>query len=72
MAIIKLKLPRRHIIDLTGPEGNAFVLLGIAKKYADALSLDWTPISAEMRSGDYEHLITTFDKYFGAHVDLAR
>ena len=26
----------------------------------------------EMRSDDYEHLILTFDKYFGKLVDLER
>ena len=26
----------------------------------------------EMRSDDYEHLIITFDKYFGKLIDLER
>jgi len=26
----------------------------------------------EMKSSDYEHLITTFDKYFGKVIDLER
>lgn len=57
-------------IDLTGPDGNAFVLLGYAKFYSKQLSLDSVEIGNEMRSGDYNHLIKTFDKYFGNYVDL--
>ena len=60
------------IIDLTGPQGNAFVLLGKAKGYARQLGLDGSKIQAEMMEGDYEHLVETFDKYFGAFVILER
>ena len=60
------------VIDLTGPDGNAFVLLGKAKGYARQLGLDGSKIQAEMMEGDYEHLVETFDKYFGAFVILER
>ena len=60
------------VIDLTGPDGNAFVLLGKAKSYARRLGLDGSEIQAEMMEGDYEHLVETFDKYFGAFVILER
>ena len=56
------------VIDLTGPEGNAFVLLGYAKQYAKQLKFDDKKIIDEMTSGDYEHLLETFDKYFGDFV----
>lgn len=72
---IRKKVPNREIeivIDLTGPEGNAFVLLGYAHDYAKQLGLDGHVISEEMMSGDYEHLIETFDKYFGTFVTLER
>ena len=29
-------------------------------------------LAAEMKEGDYEHLINTFDKYFGEYVVLER
>ena len=32
------------IIDLTGPDGNAFALLGYAKNFSKQLSLDWDSI----------------------------
>ncbi len=36
------------------------------------LDLDKESVLSEMQSGDYEHLIQTFDKYFGMIVDLER
>jgi len=71
MAILS-KQPRRIVIDLSGPDGNAFVLMGYATRYARDLGLDGKAITAEMRSGDYENLINVFDKYFGEYVDLER
>jgi hypothetical protein len=59
-------------IDLNGPEGNAFVLLGKAKGFARDLGLDGDLIVQEMRLGDYEDLLKVFDHYFGDFVDLYR
>jgi len=59
-------------IDLNGSDGNAYVLIGYAKNYARQLDVDFDKIRAEMTSGDYEHLIKVFDKYFGDFVDLVR
>ena len=63
---------RPIIIDTTGPDGNAFVLLGYAKSYAKQLNLSFDKIKDEMTSGDYENLIKVFDKYFGSFVILER
>lgn len=60
------------VIDLTGPDGNAFVLLGYAKHYGKYLGLETNDIHKEMMSGDYEHLVATFDKYFGDYIILER
>jgi hypothetical protein len=60
------------IIDLTGPEGNAFALMGYASRFAKQLGLDPEVIIKEMRSGDYENLIQVFDGYFGSFVILER
>ena len=59
-------------IDLTGPDGNAFVLIGTASKLAKQLGLDGKKIQSEMMAGDYENLIKVFDKYFGEFVTLYR
>ena len=62
----------RIVIDLTGPQGNAWNLLGQAQKFARQLKLDEDLILGEMKSGDYENLVETFDRYFGSFVILER
>jgi hypothetical protein len=67
------KLNRGKVmIDLRGPQGNAFVLLGTARRLCRQLGIEWEPINKDMTSGDYEHLIKVFDQHFGACVDLYR
>ena len=72
MTIRKKTKKSELIIDLTGPEGNAFVLMGYAESFADQLNLDSKSIIEEMKSGDYKNLVATFDKYFGSFVVLER
>lgn len=60
------------VIDLTGPDGNAYALIGYATRFASQLNLDATQIREEMMAGDYEHLVAIFDKYFGDYVILER
>jgi hypothetical protein len=60
------------VIDLTGPEGNAFVLMGYAKNFAKQLGIPHEPIINEMMSGDYENLLEVFDANFGDCVILER
>ena len=60
------------VIDLTGPDGNAFVLLGKATNLAKQLKLDGEAIVAEMKTSDYENLVSVFDKHFGHVVTLLR
>jgi hypothetical protein len=60
------------IIDLTGPDGNAFVLMGYAKRFANQLGLDGDVIIREMKVSDYENLLKVFDRYFGSFVILER
>ncbi|MEY4573088.1 MAG: hypothetical protein RLZ10_2363 [Bacteroidota bacterium] len=59
-------------IDLTGPQGNAYFLLGTAMNLARALGLPSEAILEDMKSADYEHLVETFDKHFGEYVTLYR
>lgn len=66
------KKSRRLTVDLSGPDGNAYALLGLARKLGQQLSLNGSDICAEMMSSDYENLIQVFEKHFGAHVDLYR
>jgi hypothetical protein len=57
---------------LTGPDGNAFVLIGTAGNLAKQLGLDAKAIREEMMKGDYENLVNVFDKHFGDFVTLYR
>ena len=59
-------------IDLSGPQGNAYYLLGTAKNLAKQLELDGDEITKQMTSGDYENLLEVFDSNFGMFVTLYR
>ena len=59
-------------IDLTGPNGNSFYLLGLAKKFAKQLGKDSENIFNRMRASDYENLLKVFEEEFGDYVDLYR
>lgn len=62
------------VIDLTGPDGNAYALMAYAKRFATQLG--WkdkgTALIEDMMSGDYEHLLEVFDNAFGEFVILER
>jgi len=63
------------VIDLTGPDGNAFALMGIAKRFGQQLGWDRAKsqdLINEMIDGDYEHLLQVFDREFGGFVILER
>lgn len=60
------------IINLNGPEGNAFNLLATANRLAGPMGMDAEAILKEMQNGDYEHLVQTFDDHFGHYVILER
>jgi hypothetical protein len=59
-------------IDLTGPDGNAFVLLGIASRLARKLGKDKAKIQADMTSGDYENLLSVMEREFGDYIVMYR
>ena len=62
----------KPVIDLTGPDGNVFALMGYAKRWAKDLGLDWSPIVTEMTQGDNEDAIKVIEKNFGDYVILER
>jgi len=65
-----------RVIDLSGPDGNAFHLIGIASSFCkqlqdvDPVKFDKKEIVEDMMSGDYKHLIETFEFYFSPFVTL--
>lgn len=71
----KTEMPGKIQIDLTGPDGNAFVLLSLASQLCKKIGYDQDHeerILDEMRLTDYEGLLYTFDREFGFIVDLYR
>lgn len=62
-------------IDLTGPDGNAYAVMGYAKNFAKQLNYPKEEIDVmlkDMMSGDYEHLLEVFEDNFGSFVTLYR
>ena len=59
-------------IDLNGPQGNAFVLLGYARDMARQLNFDSGVIEDKMTSDDYENLLDVFYEYFGDYIEWNR
>ena len=70
--MIKTKKETGIEIDLTGPQGNVFFLIGTAGNLAKQLGLDAAAIKKEMMSGDYENAVNVFDENFGHFVTLYR
>jgi hypothetical protein len=70
--MIRKKTNGPQVIDLTGPQGNAFALILTARITAKHFGLDPDTIINEMVAGDYEHLIQVFDRHFGEHFILER
>lgn len=71
---IRIKKPVEEIvIDLDGPQGNAFVIMATATDIGRQLgynALDCATINKEMMQGDYPHLLRTFLKHFGDYVTI--
>jgi len=63
------------VIDLTGPDGNAFALIAMANKLA--IQLEYSPdargkLNTELISSSYENLLMVFNAHFGELVILKR
>lgn len=62
----------KPVIDLSGPEGNAFVLMAYAERWSRQLDIEPGIVAKEMQEGDYDHLLEVFEKYFGKFCILVR
>lgn len=61
------------VIDLSGPEGNAFWLIGYGKKLGKELGRSREEINNlanEMIGGNYKQLLEIFKREFGEYVEL--
>lgn len=57
----------KPVLELSGGDGNAFVLMGKAQRAAKKAGWTQQQIDAvmkEARSGDYDHLLQTLMKHF--------
>lgn len=60
-------------IDLSGPDGNAFYLMGCAKTYLKAIDYSEQKIAdvvKDMLSGDYNNLVSVFEEHLGNIITL--
>ena len=61
-----------RVIDLQGPQGNAFALMAYAEDFLRQMGRrnEFNAMRTEMMSGDYNKLIGIFEKNFGEYVTL--
>lgn len=63
------KVPQIEI-DLTGPQGNVFVLIATAKKLGIQVGVDGEKVAKRMMRENYSDAINIFDAAFGDYVTL--
>ena len=61
-----------RVIDLHGPQGNAFALMAQADDFLRQMVRrhEFNAMRTEMMSGDYENVIRIFEENFGDFVEL--
>ena len=61
-----------RVIDLKGPQGNAFALMSQADDFLRQLGRrqEFSAMRTNMMSGDYDNLIRIFEENFGDYVEL--
>jgi len=60
-------------INLNSPRGNAFALISQAQAFAKQLDYSDTQITrlvTDMKSSDYEHLLSVFRSHFAGFCEL--
>jgi len=77
--MIKEKRRDKVEIDLTGPQGNVFNLIGVAMDLGREINrrrggnyIDVKAIQEDMMSEDYDHAIEVLEKHFGDHIIMYR
>jgi len=57
------------VLDLKGTDGNAFVLLSVAKDLSHKNKFNWDNIYSELTKGrDYNTLVSVMENYFGDQI----
>lgn len=68
---------RKREIDLSGPEGNVFALMGIGAMFAkilnrEGITKDWSKIQNDMMSSDYDNAVNVMEREFGDFIIMYR
>ena len=66
----KSEFSQSIVIDLNGPEGNAYCLMGYAQIWSKQLGLNSEEIIEDMMSSNYEHLLEVMEKHFGSFITM--
>lgn len=62
---------RKQELWLDGPQGNVFVLLGVAQNITRQIGGDWSETEKILKKdGTYAGIVREFDKLFGDIVEL--
>lgn len=70
MAITRKKNQGR-VIDLDGPQGNAYFLMGQARRWGNQIEKGkGEKLVKEMSTGDYLNLLRVFEREFGMFCEL--
>ena len=61
-----------RVIELQGPQGNAFALMAYADDFLRQMGRrdEFRAMRTDMMSGDYDNLIRIFEENFGEYVTL--
>ena len=61
-----------RVIDLQGPSGNAFALMGYADDFLRQMGRrhEFSALRTEMMAGDYNNLLRIFEENFSDYVEL--
>jgi len=62
------KTDKSFILNLGGPDGNAYMLMGITKRFVTQLGGDADKVIAEMMSDTYEHLLKVMCREVGQFI----
>ena len=60
-------------ISLSSPAGNAFSIMGQASKTGKELEMSTEQVNdiiTDMRSSDYENLLSVFERHFGEYFEF--
>jgi len=63
------------IVDLSGPQGNAYALMGVARSIGRQLNRPYNEIKeieTKMMSGDYDHLVKVLFLEYGDFIEFKK